>query len=141
MLMKYVAAFLFVIVFVIGNASPALAQSHEVGLQLEAHVDTFCQVWVDRDEQALQFEGDGAQLGSVQEVCNTAGGYTLRATFTNVIEGTVVAGQETALVDGQGSATFAYSEARVRNRDWQLTRARRVVPNAPVFLRLSISPL
>ena len=139
--MKYFVALLFAISCLFGIAGPAVAQSHEAGMQLEAHVDTFCRIWADHEEQALQFKGDGAQLGPVQEVCNAAGGYTLRATLTNVVEGTVVAGHETAAVDREGSATFAYNEARVHNRVWQLISARRAVPNAPVFMRLSISPL
>jgi hypothetical protein len=140
-LMKYVVASAVAFGCLIGNAGPSFAQPQEAALHLQANVDPFCRVWSENDEQALQFDGDQADLGAVREVCNTAGGYRLKASFTNLSEGSIIAGSDTAVVDPAGTATFAYREARVHNRAWQLISAKRISPDAPVYLRLSISPL
>jgi hypothetical protein len=120
--------------------SQASAAPSRLVIYLRADVAPFCRVWAPDDTDAVRLVDGQAALGQVREVCNTAGGYVLRADFSNLSGGSVVAGSETASVDENGSASFTYGEARAQTRNWQLTGAQEVVPNAPVYLRLSISP-
>jgi hypothetical protein len=75
-------------------------------------VEPFCRLWTEAAEEPIQFNGADAQLGSVREVCNTSGGYTVRAAFTNVSDGSVVADGETADVAEDGTASFRYGRGR-----------------------------
>jgi len=122
-------------------SSPASAEAPaRLVIYLHADVAPFCRVWAAESENAVQLNNGQAALGTVREICNTAG-YVIRADFSNLNGGTVIAGGETAAVDAQGSARFTYGEARSQTRNWQLSGAQQVQPAAPVYLRLSISPL
>ncbi len=122
---------------------PAAAQAEpsSLTLRLEARVEPFCRIWSDQNNQPLVFDGDNAQLGSVRELCNMPSGYVVRAAFTNLAGGSVLAGTENSDIGADGAAVFSYSEARLQNRHWQLINARRAAADTPVFLRLSISPI
>lgn len=122
-------------------AGAGQASAADISLELRADVAPFCRIWTESDAGPVQFDGDRAQLGSVREVCNMSNGYVVRAAFSNITEGSILAGSETAPVASDGTASFSYGEARLQQRDWQLVGAKRATAEAPVFLRLSISPL
>lgn len=122
-------------------SAPAYAANDTLVFDIVAEVDPFCRLWTDDSETAVQMVGDSAQLGTVRELCNMPNGYVVRAEFTNLDQGSVIAGSDIESIDATGRASFTYSEARSQTRSWQLQNARKVQPEGAVFLRLSISPL
>lgn len=123
-------------------ASPAnAADSARLVIRLHAEVAPFCRLYSAVSDDAVQIVNGEAELGQVREVCNLASGYIVRADFSNLSGGSVAAGGETAAVDSSGSARFVYGEARAQTRQWALIDAQQVHPDAPVYLRLSISPI
>lgn len=118
-------------------AGSASANPTQASQTLRAHVDSFCRVdGAIADELTIQ---EVTPLGDIREVCNTQG-YIVRAAFTNLAGGTVVAGADRAGIDA-GTAEFRYGQAQARIRPWQLYGAVRQNAAAPVYLMVSITPL
>lgn len=117
-------------------AAPASAAPAEVGLQLRAEVASFCRIYT--DESAV---GSDGRIGAVRELCNSAAGYGVQASFSNLRGGTVRAGEEEQDLSADGSALFVSSMARHRTRDWALLSAQRLDAGQPVTVRFTISPL
>jgi hypothetical protein len=123
-----------------GSAANA-TDSATLVLHLHAEGAPFCRLYSPANDSAVDIVDGEAQLGPVREVCNLAGGYTVRADFTNLSGGSVASGAETATIDASGTVRFSYGEARAKTSNWALTHAQKVQAGEPVYLRLSISPI
>jgi hypothetical protein len=125
-----------------GMSSGAHAsESATLVIHLHAEGAPFCRLYSPDNGAALDIVDGAAQLGPVRQVCNLAGGYTVRADFSNLSGGTVAAGAEAASIDANGSARFTYGEARAKTNAWTLTQAQKLQADLPVYVRLSISPI
>jgi hypothetical protein len=138
--MKTLARYCIGIAAVAGFASQASA-TDTIRFEIRAEVAPFCQISSSVSEDTpVELNGGQASLGVVNELCNTRNGYTVRAAFTNLNAGTVVAASDQAQIDALGMANFSSVEARRQTRAWQLVDARKAQEGSPVFMRLTISP-
>jgi hypothetical protein len=80
-------------------------------------------------------------LGAVREICNTPGGYNVDVQLINVSSGTLLHGGEVQALDQNGRALIRSQTARSRTSQWRLTQATLKQADAPVYLRVSISPI
>lgn len=119
------------------TSSPAQARSATASFGLSARVESFCRIEGGQSD-ALSIQPVTA-LGSVREVCNTQG-YVVRASFTNLSGGTVVAGNDQAGIAG-GMAEFRYAQAQALVRSWLLRDPVQFDTAAPVYFTVSITPL
>lgn len=115
----------------------AEARDAQANLQISARVESFCRI--DGAIADALTIGDITSLGTIREVCNTQG-YIVRASFSNLRGGTVVAGRDRAMID-DGFAEFRYTQAQALTRVWQLQGAEQRDVAAPVYLTVSITPL
>ncbi|WP_344706179.1 hypothetical protein [Sphingomonas swuensis] len=118
------------------TAPSAMAAPAEADFTLGANVDAFCRIQAP-DERVSE---DGA-IGLVAEVCNMPGGYQVRASFTNLAQGVVLAGTERAALDETGSATFTADGPRRLQRHWSVQAFRQRDRLQPVLVHLSVMPL
>ena len=123
------------------SSAAQASESATLVIHLRAEGAPFCRLYSPQNDAALDIVNGAAQLGPVREVCNLAGGYTVRADFTNLSGGSVASGAEAATIDANGSASFTYGEARAKTNAWTLTQAHKVQADEPVYVRLSISPI
>lgn len=126
----------------VGLALPnaASAADASVGFRLVAVVQPFCRVQSEIGDTALFMRDGVVELGMVREVCNTQG-YRIDVQLLNVTGGLLSHGAEQATVDTAGQLQLFSNQARVRTANWRLTNAALTNAQAPVFMRVSISPL
>lgn len=125
-------------VMVLPNA--AMAAEASIGFRLSAVVQPFCRVQSELGDAALFMRDGVVELGMVREVCNTQG-YRMDVQLVNVTGGRLSHGSEQATVDATGQLQLFSSEARVRTANWRITDAALTDAQAPVYMRVSISPL
>jgi hypothetical protein len=118
----------------------ASAADASVGFRLVAVVQPFCRVQSEVGDAALFMRDGVVELGMVREVCNTQG-YRMDVQLLNVTGGLLSHGSEQAPVDPSGQLQLFSNQARVRTANWRLTNAALTDAQAPVFMRVSISPL
>jgi len=118
----------------------ASAADASVGFRLVAVVQPFCRVQSEVGDTALFMRDGVVELGMVREVCNTQG-YRMDVQLLNVTGGLLSHGSEQAPVDPSGQLQLFSNQARVRTANWRLTNAALTDAQAPVFMRVSISPL
>jgi hypothetical protein len=111
------------------------------GLRLQAKVQPFCRIRSDLGDSPAALGDGGFDLGSVREVCNTRGGYSVAVQFLNVTSGTLHHGEDSQTLDAEGRTEIKWSEARARTAPWRLTDAALRAGGEPVYMRISISPL
>ena len=120
--------------------SAATAGEASVGFRLTAVVQPFCRVQSEFGDAALFMRDGVVELGMVREVCNTQG-YRMDVQLVNVTGGLLSHGGEQAAVDATGQLQLFSSQARVRATNWRITDAALTDVQAPVYMRVSISPL
>lgn len=120
--------------------NPVAAAEASVGFRLVAEVQPFCRVQSEAGDAALFMQDGAIELGLVREVCNTQG-YRMNVQLLNVTGGLLSHGSEQAPMDPSGQLQLISFEARVRTSNWRLTEAALTNSQAPVFMRISISPL
>ena len=125
---------------VLALPSAASAADASVGFRLVAVVQPFCRVQSEVGDAALFMRDGVVELGMVREVCNTQG-YRMDVRLLNVTGGLLSHGGEQDTVDPSGQLQLFSNQARVRNTNWRLTNAALTDAQAPVFMRVSISPL
>ena len=108
-------------------------------LILTASVAPFCQVRQASSE--VQLNGGEASLGPVTEVCNSAGGYRVLASFVNLDRATIVTADGSAALGEDGTVTFVRPTARKLKQNWKVRDAVKRDPNAPVLVQVNVSPL
>jgi len=120
--------------------APAAAASDDASstLLLTAQVTSFCQVVQGSGEVELS---NGSASFGVMEVCNSAGGYRVLASFANLDSGTVVTADGSAELADDGTVTFVRPSARKFVQSWALRDAVKHDPAAPVFVQVNVSPL
>ncbi|MFJ6025712.1 hypothetical protein ACIQC9_14055 [Brevundimonas sp. NPDC092305] len=118
------------------------ADGSSIGFHLRAQVEPFCRIQSEVNEaMALSVVNGAVELGQVREVCNTRGGYSINVELLNVVGGDLEHGGETTTVDTGGKAKVVSGMARAKTSAWRLRNASLNVADAPVFMRVSISPL
>lgn len=125
-------------------AIPSAASAQDgssVGFRLQAVVQPFCRIQSEMGDSPRLFVDGVVELGAVREVCNTRGGYRVNVQLINVDSGTLHHGTETQDLDSEGRAQIRWGEARSRTTTWRLTQASLRQDNAPIYLRVSISPI
>lgn len=125
-------------------AIPAAANAKDgvsMGWKLVAKVEPYCRVQSEIGDGPAIFADGAVNLGAVREVCNTRGGYNLNVQVVNVVSGRLQHGSESQMLDTDGRAWIVSPMARSRTHQWRLTEAVLAQPTAPVYLRVSISPL
>lgn len=120
--------------------SSASAADASVGFRLVAVVQPFCRVQSEVGDAAMFMRDGVVELGMVREVCNTQG-YRMDVQLMNVTGGLLSHGSEQAAVNPSGQLQLFSNQARVRTANWRLTNAALTDAQAPVFMRVSISPL
>lgn len=120
----------------------AAASDASVGFRLSATVEPFCRIQSEAQETTALSLTDGAvDLGLVREVCNTRGGYSISVELMNVVSGDLEYGDGVSPVDAMGKAKVVSAMARSKTSNWRLRNAALGTAGAPVFMRVSISPL
>ncbi len=119
----------------------AIAADNSIGLRLQAVVEPFCKIQSQAADSALVLEDGTVDLGMVREVCNTRGGYNINVQLLNVVSGTLHHGDDSQDLDTEGRTRIDWHEARARTSGWRLTKAAVRETDAPIYLRVSISPL
>ncbi len=125
-------------------ALPTVAAAQDgsrVGLRLRAVVQPFCRIQTELGDSPAMFVDGVVELGSVREVCNTRGGYNVDVQLINVASATLHHGAETLNLDTDGRTQIRWGEARARSTPWRLTRTLLHQDDAPIYLRVSISPI
>ncbi len=125
-------------------ALPGVAMAKDgasVGFRLEATVQPFCRIRSELGDSPAMLVNGEFDLGAVREVCNTRGGYNVSVQLLNVLSGTLHHGGESQTLDTEGRTQISSYEARARTTPWRLTDAALREDDAPVYLRISISPL
>lgn len=122
-------------------AAAMAADGSSVGIYLRADVRPFCRIQSELGESPALFIDGAAELGSVREVCNTPGGYNIDVQLINVASGTLVHGADVQTLDSDGHARIQWGTARARTAPWRLTQAALRQEDAPIYLRVSISPI
>lgn len=112
-----------------------------VGFRLQAVVQPFCRIRSELGDSPAMFVDGVVELGAVREVCNTRGGYSVDVQLINVASGTLHHGTDTQDLDTEGRTQIRWGEARARTTPWRLTRASLRQDDAPIYLRVSISPI
>jgi hypothetical protein len=122
-------------------AAPAAAASDEAArtLVLSASVTSFCQVQQGSGE--VELNNGEASFGPITEVCNSAGGYRVLASFVNLDSATVVTSDGSAPLADDGTVAFVRPSARKIVQSWALRDAVKRDPAAPVFVQVNVSPL
>lgn len=120
------------------NASSAADAS--IGYRLVAVVQPFCRVQSEVGDAGLTMRDGVVELGAVREICNTQG-YRLDVRLLNVDGGLLSHGDEQAAVDSSGRLQVFSAQARDRTSVWRLSEAVLTDAQAPVFMRISISPI
>lgn len=123
---------------------PATASAQDgasVGFRLQAVVQPFCRIQSELGDSPAIFIDGSVELGAVREVCNTRGGYSVDVQLINVASGTLHHGTDTQDLDTEGRTQIRWGEARARTTPWRLTRASLRQDDAPIYLRVSISPI
>jgi len=126
------------------NALPTPASANDgssVGFRLTAVVQPFCRIQSELGDSPVTLVDGAVDLGSVREVCNTQGGYNIAVQLLNVSAGVLHHGSETQTLSSDGRADIRWGGARLRTAPWRLTQAAAIQPDAPVYLRVSISPI
>lgn len=126
--------------FVLFPAS-AMAADASIGFRLQAVVEPFCKIQSQAGDSALMLQDGTVDLGMVREVCNTQGGYNISVQLLNVVSGTLHHGDDSQDLDTDGRARIGWPEARSRTTGWRLTKTAVKEASAPIYLRVSISPL
>lgn len=129
-----------ILLAVCGSPGIAAERNASTDLMLAARIEPFCRLTAEPSVQLRLIEGR-AEIGAVSEMCNAAAGYQVRAEFTNLGGGTVTAGADSAVVDPSGAASFSYDRARRQDRMWALRNAVLRQNDAPIIVRMSITPL
>ena len=121
--------------------APAGAASDDAAssLLVTARVASFCQVLQGTGE--VELSNGAASFGPVTEVCNSAGGYRVLASFVNLDSATVVTADGSAPLDDDGTIAFVRPSARKIVQSWALRDAVKHDPAAPVFVQVNVSPL
>jgi hypothetical protein len=122
--------------------APAAAQAadQETTFRILAVVQPFCRITVASGENGAEAVNGRADFGPVRELCNTPGGYVVRAQFRNLNQGSLVAGESRLPIAADGSVEFTSEMARLRVRNWSVVDLAEQTDQR-VYLRVSISPL
>lgn len=137
---KFAALAFSALIAVVTVPGTALAAEASVGFRLVAVVQPFCRVQSEVGDAAMFMRDGVVELGMVREVCNTQG-YRMDVQLLNVTGGLLSHGAEQDRLDSSGQLRLFSNQARARTTNWRLINADLVDTQAPVFMRLSISPL
>lgn len=125
-------------------AFPCAASAQDgssIGINIRAVVQPFCRIQSELGDAPTSLIDGVGELGMVREVCNTPGGYNVDVQLVNVASGLLFHGSESQTLDADGRARLFWGSARVRSAPWRLTQASLTQQDAPVYLRVSISPI
>jgi hypothetical protein len=118
--------------------TPALADS-SIDVQIVAHVDVFCRVSAP-ESQEISLQAGKADLGVIDEVCNTPGGYDVRTSFSNVNGGNLQVDGANYAIDNLGDTSRSVTEARAQSLHWRVNGASMVASETPVVMHITIAP-
>jgi hypothetical protein len=125
-------------------ALPSAASARDgssVSITIRTVVQPFCRIQSELGEAPASLVEGATELGTVREMCNTPGGYNVDVQLMNVASGQLVHGDQSQALDGDGRVRLFWGGPRVRSTPWRLTQASLKQQDAPVYLRVSISPL